>query len=82
MCDDTIASLASDVAVASFVTEACRLVTSVATCMQTVIPHHPDAFPAEILTEWTELFSASIYGVLLPLFSKVTGKSVFSLFYF
>ena len=82
ICDDTIASLASDVAIATFVMETCRLVTSVATCMQTVIPHNPDAFPPEILTEWTELFSTSIYGVLLPLFSKVTGKSLFSLFYF
>jgi len=78
MCDDAVTRVSSDMAIATFVTEACHLVTAIATCMQTVVPHHPDAFPPEILTEWTELFSASIYSVLLPMFNKLSGKLLFS----
>ena len=82
MCDDAVTRVSSDMAIATFVTEACHLVTAVATCMQTVVPHNPDAFPPEILTEWTELFSASIYSVLLPMFNKLSGKLLFSSTYF
>lgn len=51
----------------------CRLLASVADCIQTDVSSGQSSFPDNLVTEWNEFFSEGIYGVLLPLFLKIAG---------
>lgn len=64
--------LNDSILVQMFTCAACRLLSTVADCLQSEISS-TKSFPPNLLTEWNEFFCEGIYGVLVPLFVKMTG---------
>ncbi|XP_076078517.1 E3 ubiquitin-protein ligase listerin-like isoform X2 [Mytilus galloprovincialis] len=66
--EESVERLPNSVEVQIFTCTTCRLLTTVARCLQTDV--EKAIFPPNLLTEWNEFFSEGIFGALLPLFVK------------
>lgn len=73
-CSGQQAALLTSLAVQTVAISACRLVIALADVMTNTVTHNPAAFHDGLLTEWNELFSAAIFGALLPLFVRLAGR--------
>ncbi|XP_052088236.1 E3 ubiquitin-protein ligase listerin-like [Mytilus californianus] len=66
--EESVERLPTSVEVQIFTCTTCRLLTTVARCLQTDV--EKSIFPPNLVTEWNEFFSEGIFGALLPLFVK------------
>ncbi|VDI25159.1 Hypothetical predicted protein, partial [Mytilus galloprovincialis] len=70
--EESVERLPTSVEVQIFTCTTCRLLTTVASCLQTDV--EKAVFPPNLLTEWNEFFSEGIFGALLPLFVKTADN--------
>jgi len=75
---ETRDKLESDLSVLTFGVATLDLIGCVAQCVQTVLPTRPGDFPPELAVEWKELFSGSVFNLVLPLFIEVAESSATS----
>ncbi len=57
----------------SFLHRVTSLLSSIAKCMEHVLPSRPTDFPAKLAQEWMEFFSQGAYSILLPIYISLTG---------
>ena len=56
----------------SFTVSICDLAVQVSKCMEAIQPGR--GFPENLVTEWTEFFSDSIFDAILPLYVEICGE--------
>ena len=56
----------------SFTVSICDLAVQVSKCIEAIQPDR--GFPENIVTEWTEFFSDSIFDAILPLYVETCGE--------
>ena len=72
-CSKPIMTQLNDPFMRSIAVAASHLISNVADCMTNVVAPNITSFPDNLLTEWQELFSPAIFGVLLPLFIQLAS---------
>lgn len=65
--------LNDNLAVQALAVAVCRLVSAVSDFMTNTAPLNDASVASSLLAEWQELFSAAIFGSLLPLFVNLAG---------
>jgi len=54
--------------VMSFITALSRLLRCSAQCIQNVVPHQSDVYPSNLISEWKDVFSMSLFRTALSLY--------------
>lgn len=54
-----------------------NLLVEVATCLREKVGKVPGNYPENLVTEWTEFFSESVFSVVLPLFLRIYSRCLF-----
>ena len=73
-CNECRKDMGTSLVCQSFLHRVTSLLTSIAKCMEHVLPSRPTDFPAKLAQEWTEFFSQGAYSILLPIYISLTGK--------
>ena len=60
-----------------FVVAVCDLLVQVVVCIKDKVTKSSGVYPDNLVTEWTEFFSESIYAVILPFFLKVYSEYMY-----
>ena len=62
----------TSVAVKTFAVSTCNLVVQVSRCVANILPDR--GYPKNLVTEWNEFFSESVFSALLPIYVEICGK--------
>ena len=68
-------SLLRSPCVMALTTATSRLLHSAALCVDNVVPHQRDIYPATLVTEWNDVFSVSAFDVALSLFVSLASDA-------
>jgi len=74
--DSASLSLLRTPCVMSFITALSRLLRCSAQCIQNVVPHQSDVYPSNLISEWKDVFSTSVYRTALSLYVSLASDDM------